>query len=129
MRQVQSTEMSVTTQSKIGNLDRVRPHVTNLRRPHEEPIPVKLLAGAVIVEMDTALNRVAFANEILPKNIRGIDILAPSIKAIEPAVGVLLQHGKVSRIVLVMIVAKRAENPCSQVVIRKYEAPKIRYKG
>src|SRR5438132_153523 len=67
MRQIQPAEVSIAADSDIANFDRMWPRVSNQRRPHEETIAIVFDTRAVVVVMQAALNRVAFANEVLPK--------------------------------------------------------------
>src|ERR1044071_5585941 len=117
--------MTVTTDSKIANLDLVRPNITNQRGTNQKAISIELDAAPIIVVVKTPLNRVALADEILPKDVGDVDVLMPRVETIETAVGILLQHREVRAVELVAIVIKRTEDARAEVVIGKDEAAKV----
>ena len=67
--------------------------------------------------MQTGLNSVALANEVLPEEIGDVDVLMPRIEAIKTAVGILLEQREIAGIVLIAIVAKRAKEPRAEIVV------------
>src|SRR5216683_2552716 len=92
MRQVQSPDMSVTVESKIRHLDRMRSHIADQRRTHQKSIAVILDAAAIVVEMKTAFDRVTLANKVLAKNVGDVNVLMSRVETIQAAVGVLFEH-------------------------------------
>src|SRR5215510_2620540 len=106
MRKVEPSQVAVAADACVANFDRVRTHIAYLCRPDKKAIVIELETRSIIVEMETALNCVSLANEILAKEISDVDVLVTGVESIQAAVRVLLQHGKEGCIVLVMIVAK-----------------------
>src|SRR2546423_12437383 len=106
VREIQPAQMSITAYSQIPDLDRVRPDITNQRGPHQETVAIEFDATSIVVVMKTSLNGVAFANEVLPKNVRDVNVLMTSVETIETAVGVLLEHREVSSVELIAVVVE-----------------------
>src|SRR5690349_12683350 len=90
VRQIQTTDMSVAVDAEVTNFDCVWSHVTNQRRPHKKTIPIEFPAASIVVIKHARLNRVALLDEVLPKNIRHVNVLLSPIKTIQPAVSILL---------------------------------------
>src|SRR5436190_2427365 len=109
--------MSVAVNSHITNLERVRTHVADQSRPHEKLVAIKFTAATIVVIKSTGLNRIAFADEILTKDIRHIHVLLSPIKSIQPAVGVFFELREIGEVVLVAIIVKATEDACPQVVV------------
>src|SRR2546430_11199783 len=85
----------------------MRPGVAYQCRSHEKSVLVKLLTRMVAVVMQAPLNRIAVANEVLPKEVCYEDVLVPSVKAVQTAVGVLFEHREEGAVVLVAVIADR----------------------
>src|SRR2546423_14145336 len=45
VRQIQSSQVTIAIDSNVANLDSVRPHVANQRRPHQKSIPIEFAAA------------------------------------------------------------------------------------
>src|SRR5437870_665721 len=118
--------MAVAIHPEITNLDRVLSHVANQRWPHQKAVAIILDARPIVVVVQAALNGEAFAYEVLSVKIGDVNILVPRVETIETAVGVLLKHRKIGRVVLITIVAERPKQTRAQIVIGKNEAAKIR---
>ncbi len=117
--------MTIATQSEVTDLDRVRPHVANQRRPHEKAVPIEFDTAPIVVVVKASLDRVALSNEVLPKDVCDVDVLMTSIEAVQTAVGVLLEHREVSGVELDAIVVKGAKDSRAEVVVGKNETAKV----
>src|SRR5262249_36315284 len=95
------------------------------RRAYQESVAIKFDAASIIIEMKAALDCVTLGEEILPKNICNVNVLVPSVEAIETTVRVLLKHGEVSSVVLHAIVIKRAEYASTKIVVGEDEPTEI----
>src|SRR5678815_560141 len=98
--------MAVAANSKITDLDCVRPDVANQCRSNEKAIAIEFNTPPVVVVMEASLDCVALMNEILAKDIRNVDILMSSIKSVQRTIRVLFQHREEGRIVLDSIVVQ-----------------------
>src|SRR5260370_24772098 len=85
-----------------------------------------MAAAPIIVEERAGLNRVAFAYDVLRKNIRDVNVLLSSIETIQAAVRVFLKLREVSHVVLITIVVERSEYTRAQVIIGKNKSAEIR---
>ena len=119
--------MAIAIDADVADPDRVRPHVANQSRPHQKSVAIEFAAAAIVVVERARLNRVTLLEEILPKNIRDVNILLPPIETIQAAVRVFLQLRKISRIELITVVAERSKQSRAQVVVGKNKATKIRH--
>src|SRR5690348_17275834 len=117
--------MSVTTDSEITDFDRVRPHVADRRRPDQKTVAIEFHTAAIVVVMKAALNRVALANEVLPKDIGDVNVLMARVEAVQAAVRVLLQHREIRGVELHAIVVRRSKNARAEIVVGKDKAAEI----
>src|SRR5678816_249079 len=97
---IESTEVTIATNTQVSNLDRVWSHIANQSRTNQETIAVKLNSASVIVVMKASLDRVALAYKVLAKNVGDVNVLMSSVEPIESAVSVLLQHRKIGGVEL-----------------------------
>src|SRR5690242_21827893 len=51
VRKIQPAEVTVTTESKITDFDRVRPHVADRRGPNKKPVAIEFHAATIVVVM------------------------------------------------------------------------------
>src|SRR5947208_5715472 len=118
--------MPIASEPEIAYLDRMRSHISDQSRANQKTIAVILHAAPVVVVMQTALNCVALPDQILTEHVSDVDILMAGVETVQTAIGVLLQHGKVSGVELDPIVVSRAEETKAKIVIRKNEPAKVR---
>ncbi len=117
--------MAVAAEPKITNLDRVWPDVANQRRSHQKTVAIKFNAASIVVVMKTSLDRVALANEVLPKDICDVNVLMARVEAIQTAVRVLLEHREVRGVELITVVVERAKHARAEIVVGKNETAKV----
>src|SRR5689334_9130617 len=117
--------MTVATETKITNLDRVWPDVANQRRSHQKAVAIEFNAASIVVVVKASLDRVALANEILPEDVGDVNVLMARVEAIEAAVRVLLEHREVRGIELIAVVAESAEYARAEIVVGKNKPAKV----
>src|ERR1044072_6642457 len=105
--------MPVTRQPQVSNLDRVWPNIANQRRTNQKAVTVILDAAPVVVVVQTSMDCVALANEVLPGDVCDVDILMARVETIKTAVGVLLEHREVGGIELNAIIVGSSDQPQS----------------
>ena len=103
----------------------MRAHVADERGAHQKSVAVVFDAAPVVVVMQARLNRVAFGEEILPKEIGDVNILRALVETVETAVGIFFELMKVGEVELIAIVAERAEDARAKIVIGIDEAAKV----
>src|SRR5438105_5499716 len=83
--------------------------------------------AAVVVEVGEKreLAGVTFPNQILPENVRGINLLRTSREFVEIRIGVFLKHVEPGDVVLPAVVVVIAENPDAEVRIVENETAEI----
>src|SRR5215216_604565 len=117
--------MTITANPQIANLDRVWPEVAYQRRSHQKTVAIEFHAASIVVVMKASLDRVAFANEILPENVCDVNILVARVEAIQTAVRVLLEHREVSGVELIAIVVESAKHARAEIVVGKNKSAKV----
>ena len=80
--EIESTEMTIATNTQVTNLDRVGTNIADQSRAHQKTIAIKLNSTPVIVVMKATLDRVALAYEVLTKDVRDVNVLMSSVKPI-----------------------------------------------
>src|SRR5690242_876162 len=96
--------MAVATETKIADLHRMRASVADQRGPDQKPVTIEFDRAAIVVVMKTALDCVAFAQEILAKDVRDVNVLVTRVETIEAAVRVFLEHREVRAVELDAVV-------------------------
>src|SRR5439155_21036964 len=94
----------VAIDANVADLDRVRTHVANQRRPHQKAIPIEFAAAAIIVVERAVLNRITLLDEVLAEKVRDVNILVSQIEAIQTTGGVFLELLKILDFVLIAII-------------------------
>ncbi len=74
--------MPVTVDADIANLDGVRPHVANQCGTHQKSVAIEFVAAAIVVVKRARLDRVTLPDEVLPENVRDVNILMTQIETI-----------------------------------------------
>src|SRR6266404_3058236 len=99
-------------------------HGADRRRPGDEPVFVVMPAVVVEVADERELPGVAFPNQVLPENIRDVDLLLARVEFVEIGIRVLLAHVERGEIVLPAIVVVVPENPDAEIRIVENESAK-----
>src|SRR5690349_7118744 len=102
--------MTVAGPAQIVDFDSVRLDVSDQCRANKKIVLVEVPARTIVVEMKTELSRVAMKPGVLPEKIRDENGLVAEVRRVELAVGVLLEHIKVSCVELVTIVGVIAKH-------------------
>ncbi len=126
VRQIDAAEVAVARQTEVADLDRVRPRVADDGRADFKAVAVVLDPRAVVVEVKARLRRVALREKVLPEEVGDVDVLPPTVEAVEAAVGVLLQLREVGEVELVLVVPEGAEDARAEVVVGVDEAAEVR---
>src|SRR2546423_11095976 len=100
-------------------------HGADRRRPRDEPVFIVMPAVIVEIADEGELAGVTFPNQVLPKNIRDINLLLARIELIEVGISVLLAHVERGEIVLPAIVVVIPENPDAEICVVKNKTAKI----
>src|SRR5919107_2246226 len=103
----------------------MRPRVADDSGSDFKSVAVELYPGAVVVEVKARLCRVALGERVLAEEIRDVDVLTPTVEAVEAAVGVLLKLREVCEVELITVVLERAEDARAEVVVRVDEAAEV----
>src|SRR2546421_2616907 len=106
VRQIQPADVSIAVHADVPTFDSVRSYIANQRGPHQKTVAIEFAAAAIVVVKRAGLNRVALFDEVLPKNVRDVNVLMPPIKTIQTAVRVFLELRKIRRVVLITIIIK-----------------------
>ena len=85
--------------------------------------------GVVLVVVKAHLDVVAGLEEILPVQVADQHLLVAVRHAVQPAVGVLFEHGEVRRVELIAIGIERAEQAQPRLLIEKDEPAEIAIEG
>src|SRR5689334_23168309 len=94
-------------------------------RPGQKSILVVVPAVVVEIADEAELARVAFPNQVLPKNIRDVDLLIARIELVQVRIGVLLAHVEGGEIVLPAIVVVIAEKADAEIGVVKNKTAKV----
>ena len=100
-------------------------HPADGRRTHQEAVLVEMNRRIVAIVVKTELRRVTLGQEILDIHIADIHLLIPRVKSVQIAVGILLEHIKISEVVTDAVVAQVSEETHSWLRIREDESAKI----
>src|SRR5689334_20750074 len=126
MVDVQLAHVTIASPPQIIGLDAVRADAADQRRADEKIVLIEVTAGPVIVVMEAELRGVAVPVRVLSEEIGDEDRLIAEVRRVQLAVGVLLQHVKISRIELIAIVGIVAKHARAQIDVAEDEAAKIR---
>src|SRR5262249_47895792 len=99
------------------------------RWPYEEVIIIKSDTWIVFIKVIAYLNRIARLEEILAIEIGDHHLLAPVAERVEAAIGILLHHRKIGRVVLITVRAEVAENASPRLLVEEDESAKIAVEG
>ena len=117
MRDVELAQVAVAGQPVIIRADRVLFDRTDRRRPHQKIILVEPERRVVLVVVKTELDVVPALDKILPVKIRDPHLLVAILQPVQPAVGIFLQHGEVSQIVLIAVRMEVTEDTQSRFLV------------
>src|SRR4029077_3056026 len=95
----------------------------------QEIIIVEYERGIVLVVVEADLDGVAGLEEILAVQIADEHLPLPVLKAVQTAIGVLVEHREVRGVVLVAIVAQVAEDADAGFLVVEDEAAEIAVEG
>src|SRR4051794_21816387 len=116
--------MAVAVKSYVARADVVFARIADQCRADEKAVRVIVDAPAVIVKRRDPLDRVAFRQKILVKEIRDVHILASSVECVEAAVCVFFELMKIGKIELVPIICEATKEPCTEIIIGKKKSSK-----
>ena len=105
--QIDAAQVSVAVHSHVANLYGVRAHITNQRRSNQEPILIKLNTSSIVVVEQASLDCVAFADEVLTKQVGDVDVLMAGVNVLSP----LLYPSRALRSSRVELVALLSNEP------------------
>src|SRR5205085_4925125 len=122
---VEPANVSVAGPAEVIRLQIMIDHGADRRRPGDESVFVVVPAVVIEVPDKRELAGVTLPNQVLPENVRDVDLLLTRIKLVEIGISIFLAHIEGGEIVLPTVVVVVPKNPGAEIGIVKNEAAKI----